>query len=155
MGDPLQTLLDPKGNDGEARDHDEPHVERHGARICQHSAEHTLHGSGVQPLEFSGGCADEVLQHPAGHGGVEHHQQHISCQAEVAVDVPFGAGLQLLVQMDGTFLGSPAHGKLHGQHGNADEKQAQQVDQHKSAAAILTVIQEISDVADADGAIRR
>ena len=68
--------------------------------------------------------------------------------------MPLLTGLfQCLIAQDGTAPAGAAHGQLHGQHGDAHDEQADQVEQNKIAAAVLTGnVWEAPDVADPDGA---
>ena len=70
------------------------------------------------------------------------------------MDVPLLAGLfQGLIAQDGAAPTGAAHRQLHGQDGDAHDEQADQVEQDKVAAAVLTSnVREAPDVADPDGA---
>jgi len=93
------------------------------------------------------------LQHPTGDGGVEHHQNHVAEQTDVAVPAPVSAGLQRLIHFQGAFLGGASHGEFHGQNGDTQDQQEEQVDHDERAAAILPGHpREFPYIADADGA---
>ena len=94
------------------------------------------------------------MEHPAGDRGVEHHQNHTADKAGDAVQMPFGARLfQLPVHDDGTLLGCPAHGKLHGHNGQTQNDQEEQIDQNKDCAAVFTGdVGEFPYITHADGA---
>ena len=95
-------------------------------------------GAALHPHQLPGGKLDEVVQHPAGHGGVVHHQQVAACHAEPAVDVPLAAGrLQGLIALHRALAAGAAHGQLHGQNGHAHDDQEHQVEQDEQAAAVL------------------
>jgi len=152
LGDPLQALLDTHGNDGEAADYHDAHVNSHLHGVGQHSGEHGFCGSGVKTRKDAGGSVHEVLQHPAGDGGVEHHQDDIADEADVAVPAPFAAGLQLRIHLQGALLCGAAHGEFHGQHRHTQNQQEDQIDQYEGAAAVLTSHPgKFPDIADADG----
>ena len=70
------------------------------------------------------------------------------------MDVPLGAGLfQRPVAQHGTLAAAAAHCQLHGQDGNAQQQQTDQVKQNEITAAVLTGdVGKAPDVADADGA---
>ena len=54
------------------------------------------------------------------------------------MDMPLMTGLlQLLVHTDGAGLCGTADGKLHGHNGQTQEKQTNDIQQHKSTAAVL------------------
>ena len=53
--------------------------------------------------------------------------------------MPFLAGFfELLIHSDRACLGSTAHGKLHSHARQTEQKQAENIDQDESAAAVLT-----------------
>ena len=152
LGDTFQTLLDAKRYDGEAEHHNDAHIECHFAGGRQHFPKFCFNSGGVQPCVYASGGVHKILEHPAGYGGVEHHQHDIAQQAHIAVPAPFASGLQLPIHFQGAFLSGPAHGKFHGQHRNAQRQKKQKIDQHKRTAAVLPGHPwEFPDVADADG----
>ena len=157
LGDPLQALLQTEAAHNETHHHYDLRKQRHGAGIAQHFTEDIgrrlrLH-TGV---EHAGEELAEVADHPAGDGGVVHHQQVAADQAEPTVDMPLGAGLfQGLVGQHGALASGAAHCQFHGQHGDAHGQQTDQIEQHKITAAVFTGdVRETPDVADADGAAR-
>jgi len=80
----------------------------------------------------------EVVDHPAGYYRIEGHQADVAKQGKVAVGMPLLTGLlQFLVHFYGAGLGSTAHGKFHNHYGQAHQDQAQNVNQHETAAAVL------------------
>ena len=103
---------------------------------------------------MSGQELDKVIEEPAGHHGVKGHEAHIAKEGKVAVDMPFLAGLfQLIVHARGTCLGGTSHGQLHHHHGKSHDQQAQNIEQHKPAAAVLSGHpREFPHIAAADGA---
>ena len=107
-------------------------------------------------MEAAGEEFAEVVHHPAGDGGVIHHQQIAARQTEPAVDVPLGAGLfQILVGQHGAPAARAADRQFHRQHGHAHHEQAEQVEENEVAAAVLAGdVGEAPHVADADGAAR-
>ena len=96
----------------------------------------------------------EIVEHPAGDHRVEGHQADVAEEGQIAVPVPFGAGLfQLLVHFYGAGLGGAAQGKLHDHDGQTQQQQAQDINQHEAAAAVLAGHPgKLPDVAAADGA---
>ena len=154
LGNALQTLLQAHAAHGKTHDdgHGHPGADLKG--VGQHIAEHAAHGLRVQPVKGAGEELEEVIQHPAGNRGVEHHQQVAARQAEPAVNVPFAARrLQLFVGAHRALAGGTAHGELHGHHGHAHHDQEEQIEQHKGAAAVVAHhIGEAPHIADADGA---
>ena len=91
-----------------------PHARR---KVLDKLASHLI---GVQACQLTGGGHVEIVQHPACHGGVEHHEQIAANEGEVAVDVPLLARLfQCLIGPHRAFAGSAAHRKLHGHDGQA------------------------------------
>ena len=156
LGHPLQTVLQALGAHQNAQRHHEHHPEGHHAGAGQHLGELTGYLLGVQAGQLTDGGHVEIVQHPAGHRGVEHHQQIATDQGEIAVDVPFLARLfQCLIGPHRALAGGTAHRKLHGHDGQTQNDQKNQIKQHECAAAALTGnIGELPHVADADGAAR-
>ena len=153
LGHPLQSLLNTDGDDEKAGYDDHAHVNRLPDRVRKHVAEGGLHPGNVKSHEASGGGVHKVLQHPTGDGGVEHHQNHVAEQTDVAVPAPVSAWLQRLIHFQGAFLGGASHGEFHGQNGDTQDQQEEQVDHDERAAAILPGHpREFPYIADADGA---
>ena len=100
---------------------------------------------------------DKIVQDPARDHRVERHDGNVADEADDTEYAPLVAGLfQALVHGNGAGLGGAAHGKLHDHDGQAQHQQAEDVEQHKAAAAILAAHPgEFPDVAAADGAPRR
>ena len=149
----FQSLLNAEGDDQKARDHHNSHEQGHFAGRGQHSAEHGFHPCGVQPGKSPGSRVHEILEHPSCHGGVEHHQHDVAQQAHIAVKAPAGAGAQLLVHFQRTFLGGTAHGKFNGQCRHAQNQQENQIGQDECPAAVLPCHPgEFPNVSDTNGA---
>ena len=157
LGHALKAVLQALGAYKDAQCHHEHHPEGHHAGVCQHFGKLASHLIGVQACQLTGGGHVEIVQHPACHGGVEHHEQIAANEGEVAVDVPLLARLfQCLIGPHRAFAGSAAHCKLHGHDGQAQNDEEDQVEQHERAAAALTGnIRELPHVANADGTARR
>ena len=98
----------------------------------------------------------EIIYHPAGNGGVVHHQHYAAEQAEPAVNVPLAAlALKIPVRQNRAAFARAAYRKLHREHRHAHYKQADEIDQDEKAAAVLTRhIREAPDIADSDSAAR-
>ena len=155
LADALESVLQAERADQEARDNDQLRPERHLTGVREHRAEFADNGFGIHPgMERAGEEFAEIVDHPAGDGGIVHHEQEAANQAEPAVDVPFLAGFfKVFVRQDGTLFAGAAHGQLHRQHRHAHDEQADQIDEDEKAAAVLAGdIREAPDVADADGA---
>ena len=150
----LKAVLQAASADEDAKHHDHHHPEAHDERACQHLGEGICHLTGIQTGELSGGGHVEVVEHPARHRGVEHHQQIAADEGEVAVDVPLLAGLlEGLIGAHRAFVAGAAHGKLHAHDGQAQNDEEEQVEQHERAAAALTChVGELPHISDADRA---
>ena len=151
LGDPLQPALELEAAHQEAAQHRDGHPDNHFNGAGPHGVEHAVHRRALQPIEHAAGELEKVAQHPAGHGGVVHHQQAAARHAEPAVEVPLAAGgLQGLVAQHRAFAAGPAHRQLHGEDGHTHCHQEQQVEQHEHPAAVLPGdIGELPHVADA------
>ena len=152
FGDPLQTFLQSEGADQEAAQRDDGHENRQFHGVAQHGAEHPVHRTVFDSFKGAGGKLVEVIQHPACHGGVVHHQQAAADNAEPAVDMPFAVlGFQCLVRPHRTLPAGTAHRQFHRQHRHPHDDQEQQVEQHKNATAVGTGHPgELPDVANTD-----
>ena len=113
-----------------------------------------VHRVGSHSGEGAGEELIEVAQHPAGNGGIVHHEKIAAGNAEPAVDMPLAAlGLQGLIALHRTLAAGAAHGQLHGQHGHTHDHQEQQIEKDKDTAAVgAGHIGKLPDVADTDGA---
>ena len=150
----FEAVLQAAGADEDADGHNDHHPEAHGQRACQHLGELTGHLVGVKAHQLTGSGHVEVVEHPTGHRGVEHHQQVAADEGEVAVDVPLLTGLfEGLIGAHRALVAGTAHGELHGHDGQTQNDEEQQVEQHKSAAAALTChVGELPHISDADRA---
>ena len=149
LGHALKAALQVKAQHTEAEGNGDGKVDHVHGGIRDHVDEAEVCGAADEELH-------EVVHHPAGDDRVEGHQRDVAKQAQVTVDMPFLAWLfKLLVHLDRACLGSAAHGKFHSHGGQAEQKQAQHVHQHETAAAILTRHpREFPHVAAADGTAR-
>ena len=147
LGDPLQAALQVEAQNGKADGHNNQHK----------GYIHTGVGDHTHKAQVSGAAGDkavEVVQNPAGDNGVEAHEADVAKQRQIAMDMPLLAGLlQLLIHLNGRCLRSTAQGELHGHNRQTQQNQAQHINQHKAAAAILTGHPgEFPHIAAADGA---
>ena len=151
---PLQALLYAEAAHQKACQHGEGHPNAHLHRVGEHGGEDPVHGGDLHAAEGAAGELEEVAQHPAGHGGVVHHQQVAAYDAHPAVDVPLAAGLfQGLVAQHGAFSAGSAYSQFHGEHRHAHDDEEQQVEEHEYAAAVdAGDVGEAPHVAYADGA---
>ena len=156
LAHPLQAVLQAHGADGKAGNDHHQHIAHHGHRVAQHLVKQFPYPGGVCPHELACGGVHKIVEHPAGHRGVEHHEQIVARHGHIAVEVPLGAlGLQLLIEPHRALPAGPAHGKLHGHDRQAHDNQEKDVNQHKGAAAVLAHhVGELPDIANPDGASR-
>ena len=160
----LDAVLQAQANDKKADAANNDHPEQHLERVAEQCRERLLGGArracgsrGAEPRELAGCHFERVGDHPAGDGGVEHHQNEIAGEREPFIPMPFGAfGLQNVVASRAAFLARAAHGIFHDQDGQAENHQEHQVEQHKRRAAIFAAyIRETPYVAKANGASGR
>ena len=144
---PLQAALEVEAQHQEAQDHGDQQIDHVDAAVGDHAHEAQVGALADEELH-------EVVDHPAGDHAVEGHESHVAQQGQVAVDMPFLAGLlQLLIHPHGAGLGGAAHGKFHHHGRKAQQDQTENVDQDESAPAELPGHPgEFPDVAAADGA---
>ena len=154
FADLFQTALQAAPADDKARQRDDDHPENHLDRVREHLAKDACGLLGGQAVKAAGQEAEEVVDHPAGDGGVVHHQQHTARHAEPAVDMPLTAlRLQRLVRGACCAAARPADCQLHRQHRQPHKHQKKQVEQHKdTAAALARDGGKPPDIADADRA---
>ena len=97
---------------------------------------------------------DEIIDDPPGHHGVKCHQGNVANQAGNAENAPLAAGLfQLLVHADRAGLRCTPNGKFHRHGGQTQHDQTNNVQQHKTAAAVLAAHPgEFPHIAAANGA---
>ena len=153
LGDFFQAALQTEADDKEAQDHDDGHEQDHFRGVSQHGREDCVHTGGVQTGKAPAQEFPEVVQHPAGDGGVVHHQQITADDAEPTVYVPLAAGFfQGLVSSNSALAAGAAYGQLHGQDRHAHDEQKQQVNQNEQTAAVLSGdVGKFPNVADANG----
>ena len=90
LGDPLHAFLQAHGADAEAEHDHHDHPEQHGSGLGQHAVEDAAHLIGSKADEFSPQHFDDIGQHPAGHGGVEHHEQVVARHGRIGQQMPSG-----------------------------------------------------------------
>ena len=120
LGDALNAFLDAKVADREAEQTDEDGPEGQLERVAEHFTEPAGDFLGRFTDERSGDVLQAVVHHPAGDGGVIHHEQGTADDREPAVPVPFGAfRFEDVVGAGGTSLRTAADGELGGQDRDA------------------------------------
>ena len=156
FADLFQAALQAATADDKACHRDNGHPEHHFHGAREHLAKDAGRLFRRKAVKIAGQEAEEVIEHPAGDGGVVHHQQYTAHHAEPAVDVPLAAlWFQRLVGAAGGTVPGAADGQLHGQDRQAHQHQENQVEQDKDTAAVLACDGgEAPDVADADGTAR-
>ena len=150
LGDALQTALQVEAEDRERNDDRDGQIGDVDARVRDHGDEAKVFGLAGQEL-------DEVIDDPARHDGVERHERDVAEEGHIAVDVPLLAlALELLIHVEGAGLRCAADGKFHRHDRQTQKQQAQHIDEHEPAAAILTAHpREFPYVSAADGAACR
>ena len=145
LGHALQAALQVKAQHAEAEQHRDGQIGHVDPGIRDHAYEAQIRASAGEELH-------EVIHHPAGHNRVERHQREVSDQRQISVDMPLLTGFfQFVIHAHRARLGRSAHGELHGHRRQAEQQQAQHIDQHETAAAILTGHpRELPDVSAAD-----
>ena len=153
LGNLFQAILKTAGTDKNTCDNNNDHPESHGYRLAKHICKLTGNTFRIKPLEFAGCCHIEVIQHPAGNGCVEHHQEITSDQSDISVDVPFLAWfLQSVIGFDRAFLAGTSNRKFHGHNRQSQDSQEDQIKQYECTATALSGhVREFPDVSDSDG----
>ena len=150
LGDALKAALQAVGQHRKAQHHHDGHVAHVDGRAGKHLAKFQARAVTRQEIH-------EIIDHPAGYHGVEHHQQHVARQRKIAVRVPLRAlGLECLIHADRALLARAAQRKFDRHYRQAQHQQAQQIDQHEGAAAVFPAHpREFPHIAAADGAACR
>ena len=149
LGHPLQAALQVKAQHAEAKHHRDGKIDHVDPGIRNHA-----HKAEVRAL--AGEKLYKVVHHPAGHNRVERHQGKVSDQGQVSVDMPLlPRFFQLVIHPDRACLGGSSHGKFHGHRRQAEQQQAKHINQHETAAAVLTGHpRKLPDVSAADRTAR-
>ena len=149
--------MQPEAQHTKAANHRQGSEEDHLLRILLHGGKNAIHRRLVHAgHKATGEELGEVVQHPAGNGGVVHHQQVAAGDGQPAMPMPLVPRLfQRLVGLHNALAAGAANGKLHRQHGHAQHQQEHQIQQHKYAAAVLAShIRKAPHIANTDGAAR-
>lgn len=126
----------------------------HQPRIIQHPGEKAGGLFGRNRRDLSRPVQERIVEHPAGDHGVEHHEQIVSGDAGVFGDMPAAARLfQDIQRLGDTPAAATADGEFTDDDGQSQQKQAQQVNDKKSAAAVFAAdIGKFPDIAQTNGA---
>ena len=152
--DLFEALLHAAGAHKQAARHGDRHENAHFHGVAEHVGKHAVRRFHCDGRERAGDELEEVGEHPAGDGGIVHHQQQTADDARPAVPVPFApGGLKSFVAENGALPARAADGQLHRHHGNAHNDEEQQIKEDEIPAAVLAgQIRELPYVSDADGA---
>ena len=95
-----------------------------------------------------------VRHHPSADGGIEHHQDVIAGDGDIAFNMPFRAfGFQYVETSGRGSLACPAHGKFHDHDRHAEDDKKDQIDDDKGGAAVFSRdVRKAPHVSQADGA---
>ena len=154
LRDALHTLLQAQAANEHAEHHDDGHVHEHLAGVGEQGVEDLAALFRCDARELPGCALHHEGEHPAGNGGVEHHEQVVADQAKPLDAVPLSTlGLERVVAAGDALLAGAAGGELHHQNRQAEDEKEHQVHEDERAATVLTGdIGEAPDVAQADGA---
>jgi len=148
----FSTFLQPYGAASKACDRDDGHPEYHRARRGKHSAEHGSDLVRTCARKGSGAHKIKIVEHPAGDGGVVHHQKIGTDKGKDSAPMPAGAlRRKHAAFVDGAGAAGAAYRELYGKQRNAEYKQEKNVYKDKDTAAVQAGdIRKFPDVADAD-----
>ena len=152
----LHALLHAGARDAHAHAHDDEHVHGKLHRVGEQAVEDIGNLGTFQPHELARGAFHHEGEHPAAHGGVEHHEQVVAGKRQPLERMPFRARRlkDIVAARDGA-LACTAGGELHDEGRKREDGQEHQVHDHKRRAAVLARdIGESPHVAQADGAAR-
>ena len=120
FGNAFDTLVHAKSADEHAyHAHDDcPNHDLTG--VCEHRLENAAHLGRVQAIELAGRHLDEVVEHPARHAGIEHHEHEVADETHPAHEVPLGASrLKHVKGARNGLLACTAHRILEAEHRQA------------------------------------
>ena len=154
LRDALHAFLQAQAANKHAQYYNDGHVHEHLTGTGEQRVEDLAALFRRDARELPGCALHHEGEHPAGNGGVEHHEQVVTDQAEPLDAVPFGAlGLERVVAAGDALLAGATGGELHHQDRQAEDEKEHQVHKDERAATVLTGdIGEAPDVAQADGA---
>ncbi len=101
--------------------HDNAHPEDQLGRIGQHRCEHAGNASCIEAIERARCALENVVQHPAGHHRVKHHQHVVAGEPEPFQHMPPRTGrFKRLERTTVAALAGAADGKLHHHDGKRE-----------------------------------
>lgn len=138
LRNPFHPVMEAQSADQETENHGEGHEDAHFPGVPQHGGKYAGNGILGDTLERAGQEFPEIPQHPAGDGGVVHHEEIAAGDAEPAMDMPVAAGLfQCLIGLHRTLAAAPAYGQFHGHDGNPHEEKEAEIKQYKYGAPVF------------------
>ena len=158
LGDPLHSLLQSEVAGDRTDQNGQQHISDIASRRGEKTVEITddflfIPQSGHRTVQV----VDRIGDHPAGHGGVEDHQESAAGEEHRSRPVPL-EGTSLRQGLVGAIEIAPAGAaerKLHHHHGKAEHEQENQIDQYEKRAAVLAGHErKTPDVAETDRASR-
>ena len=157
FGDFFDPILKSEGTDGESQYDDDKRKKYHGRRTLGQVLKGSNHSFGGCVVELSGQHSVEIIQHPAGDGGVEEHQHIICHESQFAVEMPFAAGLLKDVKgADRRGAAGPSDGQLHGHDRNPENHKKKEIQKNKDRSPVVSHnVWETPYISYADGASRR
>ncbi len=153
FGDPFHTVLDAEVADGKSQKAGHRHPEQHRGSAAQHAAEGCRHslrgGSGERAFQVE----IAVIEHPARHRGIVHHQHIAADDADPFEMVPARAGrFQDVEAPCRAAAAAPADGEFADHDGDPHDQQEDQIDEDEGGTAELAAqVREFPDIADPDG----
>ena len=135
---------------------DDDGVDSHLERVGEHIRKHAGHLRAVGAVEGARGGFHHEGEHPAGHAGIEHHEQVVARKAHPLEVVPFRARRleRVVAARDGFLTGAPGR-ELHDEHRQREDGQKHQVHEYECRTAVFAGdVGEAPHVAQPDGAAR-
>ena len=135
------------------QEYGEGHEDAHFPGTSQHGGKDLRYLILGHAAEGAGEKFPEIGHHPAGYGGVVHHEEVASKNAEPAMNVPKAPRFfKAPVGTDGALPAAPAYCQFHGHHGDAHEKKEAEVKKDKYGTAVFSGnIGEFPHIPYADG----
>ena len=131
LGDALQAALQMEAEDAEGEHHRNRQIGHIQAGIPDHADKADICG-------LSGQKTHKIVDDPARDNGIERHQRHIAEERDIAMPMPFLPGaLNFLIHVNGAGLRRAADSELHRHHRQPKHQQAEDIQQHKAASAVL------------------
>lgn len=139
FGYAFHTLLQAEAAYEEADDYRDDHPEGHGTGLSEHTVKNAAHFIRCEAGELPAYHFNDISEHPAAYGGIEHHEEIIACNGKNGHEMPFASlWLQYVEAAGSGFLAGTAHRKFHYHDGKAEYYKKDKIDEHEGGSAVFS-----------------